>query len=68
MALRNSLTGDDAYSVLATAEQGEDHAVAEFEKALGEEMPPEIKAVLQRQHEEVLIAHERVRALRDNSR
>jgi uncharacterized protein (TIGR02284 family) len=68
MALRNTLTGDDPYSVLAAAEQGEDHAVAEFEKALREELPPEIKAVLQRQHEEVLTAHERVRALRDNSR
>lgn len=68
MGLRDALTGDDPYAVLAAAEQGEDHAVSEFEKALAEELPMTVRTVVQRQHEEVLTAHERVRALRDNSR
>lgn len=68
MGLRDALSGDDPYAVLAAAEQGEDHAVAEFEKALDVEMPATVRSVLQRQHEEVLTAHDRVRALRDNSR
>ena len=68
MGLRDALAGDDPYAVLAAAEQGEDHAVAEFEKALAEELPMTVRSVVQRQHEEVLTAHERVRALRDNSR
>lgn len=68
MGLRDALTGDDPYAVLAAAEHGEDHAVSEFEKALAEELPMTVRTVVQRQHEEVLTAHERVRALRDNSR
>ena len=68
MGIRDALSGDDPYAVLAAAEQGEDHAVDEFENALEEDLPMTVRSVLQRQHENVLTAHERVRALRDNSR
>ena len=37
MTLKDALAGDDPQGVLDVAEQGEDHAVKEYEKALGED-------------------------------
>lgn len=65
MALRDAITGDDPHAVLAAAEQGEDHAVTEFRKALDEEIPASIRSVVERQAGEVQTAHDRVKALRD---
>lgn len=65
MAMRDALTGDDPHAVLAAAEQGEDHAKAEFERALGEDIPTSVRTVLERQYGEVAMAHDRVRDLRD---
>lgn len=67
MALRDALTGEDPYAVLAAAEQGEDHAVAEYKRALGEEIPGSVRAVVERQFREVQTAHDRVRDLRDRN-
>jgi uncharacterized protein (TIGR02284 family) len=68
MALRDALTGDDPYAVLAAAEQGEDHAVAEYERALDDDIPGSVKSVVQRQFDEVKAAHDRVRELRDRNK
>ena len=67
MALRDALTGNDPYAVLAAAEQGEDHAVKEYEKALGEDLAPPVRAVVERQFGDVKAAHDRVRGLRDSN-
>jgi uncharacterized protein (TIGR02284 family) len=68
MALRDALSGDDPYAVLAAAEQGEDHAVAEYERALKQDIPGSVKSVLERQFDEVQQAHDRVRDLRDRNK
>lgn len=68
MAVKDALAGSDPDGVLDAAEQGEDHAVSEYEKALEEDLSPEFKAVLQRQLTEVRAAHEQVKALRDARR
>jgi uncharacterized protein (TIGR02284 family) len=65
MALRDALTGDDPHAVLAAAEQGEDHAKGEYERALGEDIPAPVRTVIERQYGEVKMAHDRVRDLRD---
>lgn len=65
MALRDALTGDDPHAVLAAAEQGEDHAVSEYERALDDALPTSVRSVIQRQYGEVQTAHDRVRELRD---
>ncbi|HWB89497.1 MAG TPA: PA2169 family four-helix-bundle protein [Acidimicrobiia bacterium] len=67
MALKDALSGDDAHAVLAVAEQGEDHAVQEFQSALDEDIAPAVMSVIQRQAGEVKTAHDRVRLLRDAS-
>ena len=67
MALKDAIAGDaDPEGVLDAAEQGEDHAVAEYEKALGDaEMSEGLRAVVQRQFLAVKAAHDDVRDLRN---
>jgi len=65
MALRDALTGDDPHAVLAAAEQGEDHAKTEFERALDDDLPGSVRSVVLRQYGEIETAHDRVRELRD---
>lgn len=66
MSVRDAVTGDDPHAVLAAAEQGEDHAVAQYERALQSDVPTVIRAVIERQYGEVRAAHDRVRDLRDS--
>jgi uncharacterized protein (TIGR02284 family) len=52
--------------VLDVAEQGEDHAVAEFERALAnDEISIDLRDVIERQFASVRAAHDDVRILRD---
>lgn len=68
VALHDALTRDDPRAVLAAAEQGEDHALAEYERALDEDIPGSVKSVVERQFDEVKTAHDRVRDLRDRNK
>jgi len=66
MAIKDALTGSDAEGVLDVAEQGEDHAVSEYEKALDEtDISIDLCNVIERQFAVVQAAHDDVRALRD---
>lgn len=65
MTVKDALAGSDPGGILDAAEQGEDHAVAEYRKALEEEISPELRTVVERQHASVLAAHNQVKALRD---
>lgn len=65
LSLKDALAGSDPKGVLDAAEQGEDHAVSEYEKALEADISPELRDVVQRQFTEVKAAHDEVRALRN---
>ena len=65
MSLKDALTGSDPKGVVKAAEQGERHAVDEYEKALGEDISAGLKAVLERQLVDVRAAHETVRSYQD---
>ena len=65
MSLKDVVAGSDPKGVLDVAEQGEDHAVKEFEKALDADISPSLRTVVERQLVEVKSAHDQVRALRD---
>ncbi|HEY7583796.1 MAG TPA: PA2169 family four-helix-bundle protein [Acidimicrobiia bacterium] len=68
MAVKDAVTGTDAGAVLDVAEQGEDHAVAEYERALdNEELSIDLRDVIQRQYASVKAAHDEVRTLRDSN-
>jgi uncharacterized protein (TIGR02284 family) len=63
MAVKDALTGSSPSGVLDVAEQGEDHAVSEYRKALDEDISPELRAVVQRQFTSVQAAHDEVKSL-----
>jgi uncharacterized protein (TIGR02284 family) len=65
MSLKDALSGDDVSGVLDAAEQGEDHAVAEYERAMDEDLDGELRTLLGQQFTEIQATHNRVRKLRD---
>lgn len=65
MGLADAATGDDPHAVLAVAEQGEDHAKKAYADALKEDLPEDLRTLVQRQSNEVIEVHDRVRDLRD---
>lgn len=68
MTLKDALAGSDPSGVLSAAEEGEDHAVKEFEKALESEISAGLRTVVERQLTDVRAAHDEVRSLREAHR
>ena len=67
MSVKDTLSGSDPDGVLDAAEQGEDHAVKEYEEALAEEISANLRTIIQRQFVDVQAAHDAVKALRDSA-
>lgn len=64
MDLKSKLgTGDDG--ILAAAESGEDTAKSEYEEALQENLPEDIKATIRQQAQSIFATHDKVKMLRD---
>ena len=63
--LKARLGGGD-HALLATAEKGEDEAKRAYEEALAnEDFPLPLREILLRQQRHIVMAHDRVKALRD---
>jgi uncharacterized protein (TIGR02284 family) len=56
MSLKDALTKDSANAVVETAQQGDDHAITEYEKALQEEISTGLRDLLTRQLAEIRAA------------
>lgn len=65
MSVKDALTGSSASGILDAAEQGEDRAVSEYNKALGEDLSAELADVVRRQLVDITAVHDEVRRLRD---
>ncbi|HXG91515.1 MAG TPA: PA2169 family four-helix-bundle protein [Blastocatellia bacterium] len=65
MSIKGTLTGKDDQSILNEAERGEDSAVKAYEDALKEDLPANIRALVERQFNQIRETHNRVRQLRD---
>lgn len=65
MAVKDAISGSDPSGVLAAAEQGEDHAVSEYQDALEKDISPELRSVVERQFAAVQVAHDEVKSLRN---
>jgi len=52
-------------AVLEEVERGEDHAKAAFGKALRSDLPPDIRALVQKHYDGTIQHHDQVRELRD---
>ena len=64
MSLKDALSGSDPDGVLDAAESGEEHAVKEYEKALDEDISPNLRDVVQRQMNDIKAAHAEIKRLR----
>jgi uncharacterized protein (TIGR02284 family) len=68
MAIWDTVSGEDTHSVLSTAEQSEEHVVAEYEHALASEtLSPDERGILARQFGEIKVSRDDLRTLRDRA-
>lgn len=65
VAVRATLTGYTDQAMLDEAERGEDTAVARYRKALKQNLPAAVRAIVERQAEGAQRNHDQVKALRD---
>ena len=65
LVVKDAIAGSSPKGVLDAAEQGEDHALGSYRKALEADVSPELRVVIERQHTAVKAAHDQVKALRD---
>ncbi|MEI9894729.1 MAG: PA2169 family four-helix-bundle protein [Chthoniobacter sp.] len=63
--LKTAIGGRDQHAILAECERGEDIAVAEYKKTLDQELPKDIREIVEHQYAAIVAAHDRVKALRD---
>lgn len=67
MNLKSALSGKDDHAILAECERGEDSAVRNYQQVLQEDLPNDLRKVIEAQYRQILAAHNRMRALRDGS-
>jgi uncharacterized protein (TIGR02284 family) len=68
VALKGTVSGHTALSVLEEVERGEDAAVARYRKALDADLPEDVRSLVTRQFQAVERSHAQMRALRDAQR
>lgn len=66
MDLKEAMTGADRHSVLAVCEYGEDAAQKAYKEALAEEeLPANLRSLIEAQKQTLRASHDKVKALRD---
>jgi uncharacterized protein (TIGR02284 family) len=66
--LKQAVAGRDDKAILKECERGEDVAVASYRQALAKDLPPDIRAHVERQYQGALKNHDEVKSLRDQYR
>ena len=62
--IKSAVTGEDEAAVISECERGEDSAVRNYEDALADEdLPADIRAIVERQFAQVTEAHDRIRSI-----
>ena len=67
VAVKSTLSTYDDKAVLEEVERGEDVALESYRDALQEDLPPEVRSLVERQFEGVKRNHAQMRALRDQT-
>ena len=65
IAVKTALTADDDMSILNECERGEDFAKKAYADALEKSLPSDLRPLVARQADDVRVAHDRVRDLRN---
>lgn len=68
VSVKGTLAGFSDVAMLEECERGEDAAVGRYRKALEKDLPPEVRALVQRQSDGAQRNHDQIRALRDQAR
>jgi uncharacterized protein (TIGR02284 family) len=68
VTLKASATKRTDLSILEECERGEDVAKARYRKALEENLPEDVRSIVQRQYDGVQRNHDQIRDLRDQYR
>jgi uncharacterized protein (TIGR02284 family) len=63
MDIKSAVTGEDEAAIIAECERGEDSAVSNYKDALSENLPENIRSIVQSQYAQIKEAHDRIRAL-----
>jgi uncharacterized protein (TIGR02284 family) len=66
--LKAAITSRDNLAVLEECERGEDAALVAYQKALREDLPSDLRALLEKEYEGAKQNHDRVRQMRDTTR
>lgn len=66
--IKSAVTGKDDEAILNECERGEDVAVKSYRNALKEDLPPNIRSIVERQFNGAMRNHDQVKALRDQIR
>jgi uncharacterized protein (TIGR02284 family) len=66
--IKSAISGHSDEAVLAECERGEDVAVRSYRNALEKSLPPEVRALVERQYQGVLKNHDMVKSLREKYR
>jgi uncharacterized protein (TIGR02284 family) len=61
--IKSAVTGEDESAIITECERGEDAAVKNYEEALKEDIPQNVREIIERQFTQVKEAHDRIRAL-----
>jgi uncharacterized protein (TIGR02284 family) len=64
--LRAMIARSDDHAILEECERGEDAAKKRYRDALGSDLPPNVRIVIDRQYQGVMANHDRIKALRDS--
>ena len=63
--IRGAISGMDDHAILDECERGEDSAKAAYEDALKEDLPGDVRRVVENQYREVKTNHDRIKELRN---
>lgn len=66
--IKSAIMGKDEESILNECERGEDVALKSYRNALEEELPPDVRMVVERQYQGVVRNHDLVKGMRDRVR
>lgn len=61
--IKSTVTGEDEGAVISECERGEDSAVKSYEAALQEDLPANVRTIVETQFAKVKEAHDRIRSL-----
>lgn len=68
IGLKSALSGGDEHAILAECERGEDSAVAEYKKAMDDDLSPSLREIVSSQYRDVQAAHDEIKNLRDTAK